>query len=86
MTDWESVLNPRFIYFILAIIFLAAAVVSTCTGKTFSGYGGWAYRAKDPTNFWWAVAVLYLSCAICIGIYLHSAFAEAIFHPERWLQ
>jgi hypothetical protein len=46
MLDLDSLLNPKFIYLILGVIFLSLAVVSTYTGKAYSGYGGWAYRLK----------------------------------------
>jgi hypothetical protein len=83
--DTDRLLNPDFIYLLLGIIFLAGAVVSTCTGKTYSGFGGWANRSKEPTQFWWAVAVLYVGSVFCIGKYLGSVWPEPIFHPESWL-
>ena len=82
----ESLLNPRFIYLILGVIFLALAVVSICTGKAYSGYGGWACRANQPAQFWWGIVVMGLSALVCTAIYLHSAFPEVICHPERWLR
>jgi hypothetical protein len=86
MIDWDLLLNPKFIYLILGVIFLSLAVLSTFTGKTYSGRGGWAYRSKEPAQFWWAVAVLYISSVLFIGRYLGSVFPQVIFHPERWLQ
>ena len=86
MLNLDSLLNPKFIYFILGVIFLSAAVVSTCTGKTIARYKGWVYRAKEPSDFWWGVAIYFLAGILGIGIYLHSVFPELIFHPERWLQ
>jgi len=75
MPDLEDILlNPKFIYLILGVVFLSAAVVSTWAGKTYSGYGGWATRAKEPTQFWWAIAILYLSAALFIGTYLYEAY------------
>jgi hypothetical protein len=82
----DTLLNPKFIYLILGVIFLSLAVVSMCSGKAYSGYGGWAYRAKQPAQFWWGVVVMALSAIICIGIYLRSVFPEPIFHPDLWLQ
>ena len=81
----DSLLNPKFIYFILGVIFLSVAVVSTCAGKTISRSTGWIYRAKNPTDFWWTVAIGFLAAVVCIGIYLRSLFPEAVFHPELWL-
>ena len=68
MIDWDSLLNPKFIYLILGVIFLSLAVLSTFTGKAYSGYGGWARRAKQPTQFWCGVVVMGLSAIVCIGI------------------
>lgn len=86
MPDLDSLLSPKFPYFMIGVIFLAAAVASTCAGKTCGRSGGWAYRAKEPTQFWWAVAIYYLAAVVCFGIYLRSIFPEAIFHPELWLR
>ncbi len=74
MPDSDALLNPKFPYFMIGIVFLIAAVVSTCAGKTFSGYGGWASRAKDPTQFWWSLVVLYLSAVLFIGLYLYGVY------------
>ena len=74
MPDWDSFLNPKLIYLILGVVFLSWALISFCIGKVFSGYGGWAYRAKQPADFWGGIAVLCVSALVCIGIYLHSVF------------
>ena len=83
MPDLFWLLTPPYIYSILGVIFFSAAVVSTCTGKTFSGYGGWAFRVKEPTQFWWAVAILYLAgfpwCAFC----MRSTRSEALIRALR---
>jgi hypothetical protein len=86
MPDWDSLLNSKFIYLVLGLIFLSAAVTSACTGKTIARYRGWVYRDKNPSDFWWVVAIYWLAGMLGIGIYLGSVFPEAIFHPERWLQ
>jgi hypothetical protein len=85
MTDWDSLLNPKLIYFILGVIFLLAAMVSACAGKTIARYKGWVYRDKEPSDFWWGVAIYFLAGLLGVGIYLHSVSPEPIFHPERWL-
>jgi ABC-type cobalamin transport system permease subunit len=74
MPSEDALLNPKFPYFMIGVIFLAAAVVSTCAGKTFSGYGGWASRVKEPTQFWWSLAILYLSAIFFIGAYLYGVY------------
>lgn len=85
MPDLDSLLNPKFIYFILGAIFFIAAVVSMCTGKTIARYKGLIYRAKEPNDFWGVVAVYFFGAIICIAIYLRSAFPQVIFRPELWL-
>ena len=85
MPDLGSLLNPKFIYLILGVIFLIAAVVSVCTGTTISR-SGCAYRPKEPGDFWGVVSIYFLAGIFFIGIYLCSVFPEIIFHPELWLQ
>jgi H+/Cl- antiporter ClcA len=86
MPDLDSLLNPKFIYGIIGVIFLAAAVVSTCAGKTIARYSGWVHRAKEPNEFWQVVVIYYLAAVFGIVIYLRSIFPGPIFHPELWLQ
>jgi hypothetical protein len=52
MPDEGTLLNPKFIYLILGVTFLSAAVVSTYTGKTIARYAGWVHRAEKPRDFW----------------------------------
>lgn len=86
MPALDTLLNPNFIYFILGTMFLIAAVVSMCTGKTIARYKGWVYRSKEPNDFWGVVAIYFFGGIICIGIYLRSIFPETIFSPQLWLQ
>ena len=82
---WDTFVNDRFIYFILGVIFFAAGVISTCARKIFGGFGGWAYRDKNPSKFWWTVAVLYAGSALCIGIWW-GILPETLFHSERLMR
>ena len=41
------------------------AVVSVRTGKRF--YGGLVYRAQDPSESWWLVAIYFLGAVLFIG-------------------
>ena len=86
MPNWDALFNPKFPYFIIGVIFLTAAVVSTCAGKTIARYRGWIYRAKEPNEFWQAVVIYYLAAVFGIVMYLRSVFPGLIFHPELWLQ
>jgi hypothetical protein len=82
MPDEDALLNPKFPYLMIGVIFLAAAVVSTFAGKTYSGYGGWASRAKEPAQFWWSLVILYFGGVLFIGIYLYGVyeFANGVPH------
>jgi hypothetical protein len=86
MPNLDSLLNQKFIYCILGVVFLLAAVISICAGTTVARYNGWVYRNKEPSNFWSVVAIYVFGGILCIGIYLHSISSAAILHPERWLQ
>ena len=75
MLDLEDqLLNPEFPAVMIAVIFLAAAVVSTLTGKTISRSRGWVFRAKDPSDFWGCVAIYYVAAIVGIGIYLYGVY------------
>jgi hypothetical protein len=86
MPNWDSLLNPNFIYLIPGCIFIFAAVVSMRAGKTYGRFGVSASRSEEPAQFWWGVALYFLGGIFFIGIYMRSIFPEAIFHPERWVQ
>ena len=75
MPDLYSLLRPPYIYLILGVIFFSGAVASTCTGKTIARYAGWAYRAKEPTQFWGVVVIYYLFGVCFIGYFLHKVHA-----------
>ncbi len=74
MSDWYLLLQPPYIYLILGVISFSVAVVSTYTGKTYGRYGGWAYRAKEPTQFWWAVVIYYFGGVWFIGFFLYKIY------------
>jgi hypothetical protein len=74
MDWWHSQISSPYYFLVFGAIFLVAAVVSTCTGKTYGRYGGWASRAKEPTKFWWGVAI-YCIAGICfIGYFLYKVY------------
>jgi hypothetical protein len=66
-----SDLRPPYIFLILGALSFSAAVVWTCIGKARTRYSGWVYRAKEPTQFWWVVAIYYLSSVLFIGTFLY---------------
>ncbi len=69
--DWYSPLPPSSLL-ILGIISFFGAVVSTCTGKTWARTGRTIYRAKEPSAFWWVVAIYYLGTLLFVGLYLYE--------------
>ena len=72
MLDWYSRQVPPSIILVLGFVSLFGAVVSTCTGVTLARFSGWVYRAKEPNEFWWIVAIYYVGGVLFIGIFLCS--------------
>jgi Mn2+/Fe2+ NRAMP family transporter len=69
MNWWHTPISSPYYYLVLGVIFFLAAVVSTCTGKTYARYvRGPASRAKNPSEFWWTVAIYYIA-GICFIAY-----------------
>jgi hypothetical protein len=64
-----TLLRAPYIFLILGVISIFGAIVSTCTGKTWAGTGRTISRAKEPSEFWWIVAIYYLG-----GRSLHWVF------------
>jgi hypothetical protein len=63
-------LRPPYIFLILGVISISAAVVFTFTGKVWVRFNGWVYRAKEPKWFWWEVALDYLIGFGFVGYFL----------------
>jgi hypothetical protein len=78
MADWNSQINSPYYFLIVGVISLCVAVVSTFTGKIYGRYGGWASRAKDPTEFWWTVAIAYIG-----GVCFIACFLWKIYGPSN---
>jgi RsiW-degrading membrane proteinase PrsW (M82 family) len=76
MPAWFSLLRPPYIDLILGVILFSAAVVWTCTGKARTRFSGWVYRAAEPTQFWWVVAMYFLGGVLFIGIFLHEVYGH----------
>jgi hypothetical protein len=74
MPDMHIVLRPPYIYLILGVSSFSAGVVWTCIGKARARFSGWVYRAKEPTEFWWLVALYYLGSVLFIGTFLYKVF------------
>ena len=69
MPDWYS----HYISLILGIISFSVGVVSTCIEKTWAPHAGRTiYRAKEPSTFWWIVAMHYIFAVLFVGHYLYE--------------
>ena len=78
MDWWHSQINSPYYFLIVGVISFSAAVISTCTGKTYGKYGhGLASRAKQPTDFWWTVAIYYIGGVCFIGYFLWKVYRPA---------
>jgi len=74
LPDLSLLLRPPYIFLILGVVSLLAAVVFTCTGKVWVRFNGWVYRAKEPGWFWWEVALDYLIGGCFIGYFLFKIY------------
>jgi ABC-type spermidine/putrescine transport system permease subunit II len=64
-------LAPPYPDLLIADIFFSLAVVFVCTGKALARFGGVVYRAKEPKQFWWIVAICYFGGIFFIGRFLY---------------
>jgi len=74
MDWWNTPISSPYFYLTVGAIFLVAGVISTYTGKAYGRYGGWASRAKEPTQFWWTVALYYISGGCFVGYFLYKVY------------
>ena len=72
MDWWHTQISSPYYFLVLGTIFLVAAVISTCAGKTFGRAGGSASRAREPRQFWWSVALYYIGGVCFIGYFLYQ--------------
>ena len=70
----DSVLRPSYVLLIFGIFSLFMAVLGTCTGVTGARYGGWVYRDKEPTQYWWTVALYFFGGVFFVGIFLYKVY------------
>jgi len=57
------------------ILMFVMAVGGTCAGKLPGRFGDVSYRAKDPKQYWSALAGYYLGGIGFIGYYLYAVHA-----------
>ncbi len=67
-----SLQRSPYIFLIIGVIFISAAVVFTCTGKVWVRFNGWVYRAKEPRAFWGEVTAYYFVGVCFIGGFLFT--------------
>jgi hypothetical protein len=70
----NSLLRPPYIFLILGVSSILAAVVFTCTGKVWVRFNGWVYRAKEPGWFWWGVVLYYVVGVWFVGDFLYKVY------------
>jgi cell division protein FtsW (lipid II flippase) len=79
MPDWWHVpIRSPYLFLILGIISFSLAVVWTCIGKARTRFHGWVYRAEEPNQFWFQVALYYLVGVGFIGYFLYLYKAHGL--------
>lgn len=69
--------DPPYILLILGFALFFGAVVSMCTGRTLARFRGLVYRAKDPSEFWWLVAIYFLGAVLFIVLFFQEVHASS---------
>jgi hypothetical protein len=77
MANWNMPISSRHYYLAVGLILILVAVVSTLTGKTYARYVGWASRVKEPTDFWWGVAIYFVGGLCFIGYFLYKVYGHS---------
>ena len=68
--DLHKLISPPYIYIIIGLIFFSNGLISTCIGKVSARFH-WVYRAEEPKQFWWLVAMNYLAGLGFIGYFMY---------------
>jgi hypothetical protein len=71
MPDLHQFLRSPYFSLIVGVISFSLGTVWTCTGRAWTRYHGWVYRAERPTQYWLVVAVYYLGGVFFIGKFLY---------------
>jgi hypothetical protein len=72
MDHFSYLITAPYYYLLFSAPFLVYAVISTYTGKTLTRFGNRVYRAEEPSEFWWNVALYYLGGILFIGVFLYK--------------
>jgi hypothetical protein len=70
----DSNVRPPYIFLILGAISFFVGMISTFTGETWARFGHVVYRAKEPNEFWWIVAIYYVAAVYFIGYFFYIVF------------
>ena len=68
-------LRRAYIALFFGILMFVMAVAGTCTGKLPGRFGDVSYRAKNPKQYWLALAGYYLGGIGFIAYYLYTIHA-----------
>lgn len=74
MHDFKSLLRSPYIFLIVGVVSISAAVVYTCLGKAWGRFSGWIYRAEEPRTFWVEIAFYYLGGVLSLGYFLFKIY------------
>ena len=74
MPDLQLLLRSPYFSLIVGVISFSLGTVWTCTGRAWIRFHGWVYRAEEPTDFWFVVAMYYLIGVFLIGYFLYKAY------------
>jgi hypothetical protein len=69
-----SYVEPPYGLLWIGIFLLFLAVAGTCTGEAWARFGQRVYRAKDPKQFWWVIAIYSLGGVGFIGYFLYKVY------------
>jgi hypothetical protein len=78
----HKLFNPPYAYLIFGAAFVAMAMYSTSSGKTWARFHGWVYRANEPKWFWWMVAEDYLAGFGFIAYFMYLGTTAG--YPPLW--
>jgi hypothetical protein len=71
---WPPI-KREYIALAFGMFMLLWTVVATCTGKTWTRFHGWVYRAKDPKRYWTEIATGYVGGVGLIVFFLYQIHA-----------
>jgi hypothetical protein len=76
MDHLRKFFEPPYIFLILGLVFLGAAMISTFTGESFAYLGRILERDKQPKAFWRDVFVGYLGGVFLIAYFFYKIYGH----------